>query len=130
MAEEPWTLSALKEHLEAKIAALKENVATALAAADKAVSKAEMASERRFEGVNEFRGTLTDQAANFLTRNEYNAEHRNLIQKYDILSQQFNEFKSETAGRSKGVVGVGQVISNALTIVIAVAAVVVSLLHR
>ena len=60
MVEETWTILALKEHLEARISALKENVGTALIASDKAVSKAEVASERRFDGVNEFRQTLSD----------------------------------------------------------------------
>ncbi len=45
-------------------------VAAALAAAEKAVTKAELAAEKRFDAVNEFRGQLKDQAANFATRNE------------------------------------------------------------
>jgi hypothetical protein len=50
-----WTIPALREHLEATITTLKENMAMALVSADKAVSKAEDASERRFDSVNEFR---------------------------------------------------------------------------
>jgi hypothetical protein len=45
----------------------------ALEAAEKAVLKAENANERRFEGVNEFRQTLSDQAAQFITRKEVEA---------------------------------------------------------
>ncbi len=130
MVEETWTILALKEHLEARISALKENVGTALIASDKAVSKAEVASERRFDGVNEFRQTLSDQAATFLTRNEYNSEHKNLIQKYELISQQFNELRSEMIGRSKGVGNIGQIVATSLTLVIAIAAIVVSILHR
>jgi hypothetical protein len=47
-------------------------VHSALEAARTAVDKAELATERRFEGVNEFRQTLTDQAATFPSRDETN----------------------------------------------------------
>ena len=42
----------------------------AFAAQQAAVSKAEIATEKRFESVNEFRAQLTDQAGRFVTRNE------------------------------------------------------------
>ncbi len=45
-------------------------VAAALAAAKEAVTKAEAAAEKRFDSVNEFRNTLKDQTATFLTRGE------------------------------------------------------------
>lgn len=44
---------------------------SALSAADRAVNKAESATERRFESVNEFRQTLSDQAAKFIIRSEF-----------------------------------------------------------
>jgi hypothetical protein len=43
---------------------------SALAASDRAVTKAEMASEKRFDAVNEFRATLADQQRSFIPRNE------------------------------------------------------------
>lgn len=45
----------------------------ALAAVKEAGAKAENASEKRFDAVNEFRRTLTDQAATFVSRVEFNA---------------------------------------------------------
>lgn len=45
----------------------------ALAAAEKAVLKAEAASEKRFEGLNEFRQMLSDQAGTFIRRTEVEA---------------------------------------------------------
>jgi hypothetical protein len=50
----------------------------ALAAADKAVTKAEIATEKRFEGVNEFRQTLADQAARLMPREEAMSKFENL----------------------------------------------------
>lgn len=45
-------------------------VAAALASADRAVTKADMATEKRFESVNEFRNQLKDQTGTFITRGE------------------------------------------------------------
>ena len=58
-----------QQRFDAQTLAIKD----ALLAAEKAVTKAEVATERRFEGVNEFRQTLSDQAAKFITRTEFNA---------------------------------------------------------
>jgi hypothetical protein len=71
----------LKEYFEALLAdrdlryqqrfdAQSKAIQDALTAAEKAVVKAEVATEKRFEGVNEFRQTLSDQAANFISRKE------------------------------------------------------------
>ena len=59
---------------EASAVAADRAVVAALEAADKAVAKAELASEKRFDSVNEFRAQLRDQAATFIPRIE--AEHR------------------------------------------------------
>lgn len=96
-----WTLDTLEKYLSDQHQSLKENVReqddrnrerfaaakeavnAALAAADKALQKAETASEKRFEGVNEFRATLADQASTLMPRAEYNAQHIALIEKVD-----------------------------------------------
>jgi hypothetical protein len=57
--------------LDAAFKAAEQAVAVALANAEKATGKAELAAERRFESVNEFRRALTDQTATFLPRVEY-----------------------------------------------------------
>lgn len=50
-----------------------EKVALALAAADKAVTKAEAATEKRFEGVNEFRAALNDQTRLQVTTDKFDS---------------------------------------------------------
>jgi hypothetical protein len=70
MTEPGWTVETLKEHYDRVFAQQEKAVEAALAAAEKAVSKAEDAAEKRFESVNEFRQTLSDQTATFLTRKE------------------------------------------------------------
>lgn len=89
---EPWTIETLRVHLIALIkandqrydqrfeaqnnafnvafAAEQEFVKAALAAADKAVAKAEGASEKRFDAINEFRQSLSDQARLLMPRSE------------------------------------------------------------
>jgi len=59
--------------LDAAFKAAEQAVAVALANAEKATAKAELAAERRFESVNEFRKALTDQTATFIPRGEYDA---------------------------------------------------------
>ena len=65
--------------LDAAFKAAEQAVAVALANAEKATAKAEAASERRFEGVNEFRKALSDQTATFIPRAEYDAAHAALV---------------------------------------------------
>jgi hypothetical protein len=62
--------------LDKAFTAAEQAVTVALANAEKATIKAEAASERRFASVNEFRQTLTDQAATFMPRGEYEAAHK------------------------------------------------------
>ena len=61
--------------LDAAFKAAEQAVAVALSNAEKATAKAELAAERRFESVNEFRKALTDQTATFIPRAEYDAAH-------------------------------------------------------
>lgn len=56
--------------IELNIFAQRSAVDAALAAANLANTKAESATELRFQSVNEFRQTLSDQAAQFITRGE------------------------------------------------------------
>jgi hypothetical protein len=44
-----------------------------------AINKAETATELRFQSVNEFRNTLSDQQKTFISANEYKSAHQSLI---------------------------------------------------
>ena len=63
-------LHRLETYYDRRFSDLDTKTTLALTAADKAVTKAETATEKRFEGVNEFRGALSDQAANLMSRVE------------------------------------------------------------
>jgi hypothetical protein len=62
-------------------------VQAALTAAKEAVDRANDASNKRFDAVNEFRGQLTDQARNFMSRNEFAAQHASLVDTVGQLRQ-------------------------------------------
>jgi hypothetical protein len=48
----------------------KEAISAALAASKEAVVKAELATEKRFDAVNEFRGALSDAQSRYITKSE------------------------------------------------------------
>ena len=52
----------------------------ALANADKATCKAEVATEKRLEGVNEWRRTYEDLTQGFITKSEFNAKWETIQQ--------------------------------------------------
>ena len=65
-----WTLDTLKEHLESRIVSTEKSVTIAMAVADKAVTKAEVATEKRFDSVNEFRNAMKDQQNTFADKTQ------------------------------------------------------------
>jgi uncharacterized protein with von Willebrand factor type A (vWA) domain len=53
---------------DARFDAMQQAVDAAFASSQRAIDKTNEALEARFEGVNEFRATLSDQASNFVTK--------------------------------------------------------------
>lgn len=103
-------LAKQRELLELQVASLKElafqrfdadarAVASALMAADRAVAKAELAQEKRLEGVNEFRQQLSDQAAAFITRRELDARGSSIDIQIDALQQRLAELELRLTSR-------------------------------
>ena len=90
MSQSQWTVDTLKslmderhatqsKALDAAFVAAEKAVQVALESAEKAVSKAELAADKRFESVNEFRATLQDQQGTFVTRVELRATVTSVI---------------------------------------------------
>lgn len=80
--------------LDAARVAAKEGVNAAVSAAEKAVTKAETANEKRFESVNEFRKTLSDQTASFPSRVELQA----LADRVSDLATRMDKTEGTTKG--------------------------------
>jgi hypothetical protein len=91
---------AQEKAVAAALASQEKAVAAALAAAKEAVNKAEMASERRFESVNEFRNTLSDQARTLMPRAESEQGLKSLSDKLDVLAARVNA--RDDRGRGMG----------------------------
>lgn len=108
-----------------------EKVALALAASDKAVSKAEAANEKRFEGINEFRGQLQLASQSLMPRSEATQLAGALSERMDAsikgietvltdLKSRLDRQEGKSGGYSSGagalVAGIG-VIATLITIV-------------
>jgi hypothetical protein len=104
-----WTIESLKIYHDQRIDSLRELVdqrfegnekalTAALNAAKEAVLKAEGASEKRFESVNEFRATLSDQTNTLMPRQEYTVQHRALEEKLTELTNRINMSEGQKQG--------------------------------
>ncbi len=126
MADEPcsphgWTLDTLETYMSDKISALdrfcvagfqasEKQVNLALTAADKAVAKAEIATDKRFEGVNELRGAMADQAAHLMPRAEYQVQHNGLADRLGVLETTVTATQSSLTARREGVGSIGAIV--------------------
>ncbi len=79
-------LAGLKEASHLEISNVREMISQALASTERAVNKAEVANERRFDSVNEFRNTLGDQQRTLMPRSEVEVIMRGQNDKMEGLS--------------------------------------------
>lgn len=89
-------------NLNALIDANAGQVTQALAAADKAVLKAETATEKRFESVNEFRQTLSDQTGTFVTRVEFEVVRDSNAARIAELVSRLDKTEGKAVGLNAG----------------------------
>jgi len=91
------------EHVDRKVHELVEQLRRENLMRDEAMStailKAEAATNHRFESVNEFRATLSDQATKLLTRDEYLAAHQVTVDRINDLATRLTALESLAAGR-------------------------------
>lgn len=112
-------LAAQKSAIDAALAAQKSAIEAALTAQERAVLKAENATEKRFEGVNEFRGQLADMIRTLMPRAESELRFGSLDKTVSDINTSVTAHHSEERGGSKGIYLVGMVFS----IIIAILAV-------
>jgi hypothetical protein len=72
-------LSGLEKRMDDRFDSLLREIHSTFESAAKAIEKAEAATDKRFEGVNEFRAQLSDQAARFVTREELGALENKMV---------------------------------------------------
>jgi hypothetical protein len=112
-----------------RFADLETALRAALAASEKAIGKAEIATERRFESVNEFRQTLTDQAAQFMTRTEALAltdRNTERIHEQGARQQELADRFNRSEGRGTGITAGWGYLVGAVVLIATVVGVVVA----
>ncbi|GAB3959676.1 hypothetical protein [Micromonospora vulcania] len=110
-------------NLDTKIAAQAAQVGLALRSADKAVTKAETATEKRFESVNEFRQTLSDQTKTFIARVEFEVVRDSTATHVADLASRLDKIEGKGAGLNAGWV----YLVGGLTVVAALVGLIVAL---
>lgn len=104
-----WSVETLKELVQSKLddaekrngqrfEAQEKAVASALQAAKEAVAKAEIAAEKRFDSVNEFRAQLSDQAGTFMPRLEAEQRIAQQAEKLDALASRMDSREGKSVG--------------------------------
>lgn len=108
-----------RQHLEQyAVFAHKTDIAAANLVAERAIQKAEIAAEKRFEAMNEFRGQLADQQATLVRKAEVDLRFDALDKKVDAAVAQLQLQQ----GRESGVSLSGHVLSVILSLVFTAAA--------
>jgi hypothetical protein len=83
---------------EERFKAMDEKTGLALTSSEKAVTKAETATEKRFDSVNEFRDTLRDQAALLMPRPETQALFKAYEEKIENIKTTFQKSLDDHKG--------------------------------
>jgi len=112
-------LDNLEKSIDARFDGVTLTTNAALASADKATLKAESATEKRFEGVNEFRNTLSDQQRTFMPRSEVEIMIKAINGKIDSLNLTTISRQSADTGRKEGM-GTVALIAGVISTVIAI----------
>jgi len=89
-----WNVTTLKEHFDYVIQERDKTISQKFQSLELAVTKAEQATEKRFEGVNEFRNTLADQQRTFIPRSEYEAGHMELTKRLDEIKTKADKLEN------------------------------------
>jgi hypothetical protein len=123
-----WTLEALKEHYDTVIENQDNHYNTLLEeraertnqkfdAIQMAVTKAENATEKRFEGVNEFRAQLGDQSRTLMPRVETEVLIKNINERISDLSRKMEKNENLKSGGNAMIAYVIAGISFLITII-------------
>lgn len=105
-----WTPDLLHQHMIAmldgqerrfneRIESLTKSIELSLHAAEKAILKAENATERRLEGLNELRAVTEDRAKEFIPRAVAEALTQRLGERIDALAERYAERIDELQSR-------------------------------
>jgi hypothetical protein len=110
-------LNEREERTKERFVFIEKNINIAMASADKAITKSEMAVEKRFDSVNEFRASLADQAATLMPRAEYSVQHATVVDRLAEVSNRVSTLEDKGLGRKEASAGIGSSITFTLGII-------------
>lgn len=131
-----FVLSVLNEREDKyvqKFEALKESLSAVVVSLEKAVLKAEVATEKRFESVNEFRKQMGDMQTTLAPKSEVNMRFDAANARIDVVAKALEtivNLLSNTKGKSEGTASTGTVIVTVVNILLVIAVIVISLLKK
>jgi hypothetical protein len=105
------TLISLREYVDIRFDAQEKAVTAALAAADRAVGKAELASEKRFDSVNEFRAALSDSSRLLMPRSEAEQGMKSMEEKLNSLVKRVDARDERVVGADQSWIKIGLIAS-------------------
>lgn len=109
-------ISALEKQIALQVNSVRDNIAVALAASEKAIIKAEIANEKRFENVNEFRATLADQQNTLLPRSEYTVQYKVLVDRIADLESVTRDYRGKFSGSAATISAIAIIITMLISI--------------
>ena len=152
--DDGWTVATLKAHVDALIAARDVGLDERQRAQQTAIDAASAVLNARLESMNEFRSTLSDQAAGMMPRAEalalvesvaarlaatvetWAVQHRALESRYDqghaALATEITRLASRQDtrdGKSAGLSATGQIVLGAFTGLLSITSIVILILH-
>jgi predicted nucleic acid-binding protein len=122
MIPSPWTLETLHTHLSALMAEHDKRYAQRFEAQERALDKVESTTEARFNGVNEFRGSLNDVLQKQMPRQESVALHDAARERIDKLEAEVQAARSDRNSMKlliAGAVGLLGVVATIVSLVFA-----------
>ncbi len=87
----------IKAYVDQRFLDYDRAIKTAMEAAERATLRANDASDKRFEAVNEFRAAMSDQQRTLMSRSEYEQGHRNMSDRIASLEN----YRYEVGGSTK-----------------------------
>jgi len=100
-----WVIDKLGDHAlldDQRFASLEATIKVAVNSAKEAVDKAEKASEKRLDGLNELRGAMTDQSAAYITRETVSAMTTALSARLDLIKERQDRMEGRGSGLQQG----------------------------
>lgn len=97
-----WNVETLKEYVDIRFDSQEKLISAQVEAQDKAIIKAEIATDKRLDGLNELRRIVNDTQALLMPREEAYARLQALADKIEVLTSRINLSEGNKSGMRDG----------------------------